>query len=71
MSSLRTTYHNICASSGVKGPHLESHEVLEKMKECESNPQVKRSGSICIWLELCVCILELYGLVVGHCISLL
>ena len=24
-----------------------------------------------IWLELCVGILELYGLVIGHCISLL
>ena len=71
MSSLQTTYHNICAANGVKSPHLESHEVLEKMKEFESHPQVKRSGSICIWLELCVGILELYGLVIGHCISLL
>ena len=71
MSSLQTTYHNICAANGVKSPHLESHVVLEKMKEFESHPQVKRSGSICIWLELCVSILELYGLVIGHCISLL
>ena len=71
MSSLQTTYHNICAANGVKSLHLESHEVLEKMKEIESHPQVKRSGSICIWSELCVGILELYGLVIGHCISVL
>ena len=30
MFSLQTTYHNICAANGVKSPHLESHEVLEK-----------------------------------------
>ena len=41
MSSLLTTYHNIRATDGVKSPHLESHEVLEKMKISESNPQVK------------------------------
>ena len=59
MSSLQTTYHNIPAANGVRSPPLESHEVLEM--EFESNPQVnlciKLSGSICIWLELCVCIL--------------
>ena len=41
MSSLQMTYHNIRAADGVKSHHLESHEELEKMKECESNPQVK------------------------------
>ena len=41
MSSLQTTYHNIRAANGVKSTHLETHEVLEKMKEFESNPQVK------------------------------
>ena len=71
MSSLQTIYHNICPAYGVKSPHLESHEVLERIKEFESHFQVKRSGSIYIWLELCVGILELYGLVIGHCISLL
>ena len=39
MSSLQTTYHNIRAAKGFKSPHLESHEVLEKV--FESNPQVK------------------------------
>ena len=29
------------AANGVKGPHLQLYEVLEKMKEFESNPQVK------------------------------
>ena len=41
MSSLQTTYDNIRAANGVKSIHLEAHEVLEKMKEFESNPQVK------------------------------
>ena len=75
MSSLQTTYHNVCAANGVKSPHLELYEVLEKMKEFESNlqvkPIIKLSGSLCIWLELCVCILELYGLAIKHCFSLL
>ena len=31
----------------------------------------KLSGSICIWLELCVCILEVHGLPIEHCISAL
>ena len=35
------TYNNIRAVDGVKSPHLESHGVVEKMKEFESNPQVK------------------------------
>ena len=39
MSSLQTTFHNICAANGVLSPHLQSHEVLEK--EFESNPPVK------------------------------
>ena len=39
MSSLQTTHHNMCAAYGVKSPHFETHEVLEK--EFESNPQVK------------------------------
>ena len=38
MSSLQTTYHNIRAANGVKNTHLETHEVLEKMKEFETNP---------------------------------
>ena len=73
MSSLLTTYHNICAANGVKSPHLESHEVLEKMEEFKSNLciLVKRPGSICIWLALCVFMLELYRLAIEHCISLL
>ena len=29
------------AANGVKSPHLQLHVVLEKMKEFESNPQVK------------------------------
>ena len=37
MSSLQTTYHIIPTANGDKSPHLE----LEKMKEFESNPQVK------------------------------
>ena len=41
MSSLQTTYHNICAANGVKSAHLESHVELEKMMEFESKPQVK------------------------------
>ena len=41
MSSLKTTYHNICSANGVKSPHLELQYVLEKVKEFESNPQVK------------------------------
>ena len=41
MSSLQTTYHNVCVSNGVKSPHLVSHEVREKMKEFESHLQVK------------------------------
>ena len=36
MSSLQTTYHNIRAANGLKSPHLESHGVLEKMKEFQS-----------------------------------
>ena len=39
MSSFQTTYHNIRAANGVRGPPLELHEVLEK--EFQSNPQVK------------------------------
>ena len=39
MSSSQTTCHDICTANGVRSPHLESHEVLEK--EFESNPQVK------------------------------
>ena len=39
MSSFQMIYHNIRAANGVKSPHLESHEVLEKMKEFESNSQ--------------------------------
>ena len=39
MSSIQTTYHNTRVANGVKSPHLESHEVLEK--DFESNPQVK------------------------------
>ena len=41
MSSLQMTYLNIRAANGVKSPHLESYEVLEKMKEFESNTEVK------------------------------
>ena len=41
MSSLQTTYHNIRAAYCAKSPYLESREVLEKMKEFESNPQGK------------------------------
>ena len=41
MSSLKTTYHNIRAANGVKSPHLELQYALEKVKEFESNPQVK------------------------------
>ena len=70
MSSLQTTYHNIRAANCVRSPPLESHEVLEK--GFESNPQVKKlSVSLCIWLELCVCMLEMHGLPIEHCISLL
>ena len=69
MSSLQTTYHNIRAANGVRSPPLELHEVLEK--EFESNLCIKLSGSLCIWLELCVCILEMHGLPNEHCISLL
>ena len=29
------------AANGVKSPHLQLYEVVEKMKEFESNPQVK------------------------------
>ena len=36
MSSLQTTYRNILAANGIKSPHLDMHEVLEKMKEFES-----------------------------------
>ena len=32
---------DIGAAYGVKSPYLVSHEVLKKMKELESNPQVK------------------------------
>ena len=41
MSSLQMTYmyHNMLAANGLKSPHLESYEVLEK--EFESKPQVK------------------------------
>ena len=60
MSSLQTTYHNIRAANGVRGPPLESHEVLEK--EFESNPQVKPMhkaigqymhmvGDICLYIR--------------------
>ena len=75
MSSLQTTYHNMRAANGVRSPPLESHDVLEM--ELKSNPQVniciKLSGSIhvCIWLELYVCILEMHGLPIEHCIYLL
>ena len=73
MSSLQTTYHNIRAANGVRSLPLESHEALEK--EFMSNPQVKPMHKairhICIWLELCVCILEMHGLPIEHCISLL
>ena len=41
MSSLQTTYHNTRAAYCAKNPYVESHEVLEKMKEFESNPQGK------------------------------
>ena len=59
MSSLQTTYNNIHAVNGVKSPHLESHEVLEKMKEFESNPQVHKVIRQYIHMvELCVFILE-------------
>ena len=56
MSSLQTAYHNIRAANGVKNPHLESHEVLEK--EFESNPQVKSMhkamhmvGVMCLYIR--------------------
>ena len=71
MFPLLTTCHNIRAANGVKSPNLESHEVLEKMEEFKSNLCIKQPDSICIWLELCVCMLELYGLAIKHCISLL
>ena len=75
MFSLQTTYHNICAANGVKSPHLESYEVLEKMKEFESNPQVNPMhkairqsmfivGVMCLYIKL-------YGLAIKHCFSLL
>ena len=73
MSLLQTTYHNIHSVNGVKSPHLESHEVLEK--EFESNPPVKPMHKAIRqymhMLELCVHILEMNGLPIEHCISLL
>ena len=52
MSSKQTTYHNFRAANGVKSPHLEPHEKVEKMKEFESNLCIKRLGNICIYLYI-------------------
>ena len=43
MFSLQTTYYItiLVLLIAIKSPHLESHDVLKKMKEFESNPQVK------------------------------
>ena len=60
MSSFQMTYHNIRAANGVKSPHLESHEVLEKIKEFESNPQVKPMHKATRQYMHMVCIMCLY-----------
>ena len=73
MSSFQTTFHNIRSAYGVKSPHLESHEVLEK--EFMSNPQVKPMHKATRQYMHMVGAMYLYirdvRLLIKHCISLL
>ena len=73
MSSLQTTHHNICAAKGVRILILNRMRYLRrKLSQIPNwNLSIKLSGSIYIWLELCVCLLEMHGLPIEHCISLL
>ena len=49
MSSLQTTYHNICAANGVKSLHLELHEDPEIWSEFSNRNRVvnKKNTPIC------------------------
>ena len=71
MSSLQTTYNNIHAANGVKSPHLQSFAVLEKMKEFESNSQVKPVHKATRQNMHMVGVMYLYIRAIEHGISLL